>query len=120
MRKESQWSREKGFLTATMATLRDINIIPATPWKWYPAEDQDVDWTYTGAVPWLSTGPAQVQTQARSFVSPAKSGNRRHSTITARVRKNGVDMTILRRHHKQLASRGAHTRAEILCKLATI
>ena len=46
MRKASDWSMVEGLLTA-MATLWDINIIPATPWKWYPAEDPDVDWPYT-------------------------------------------------------------------------
>ena len=33
--------------------------------------------------------------------------------------ENGVDMTVLRRHHKQLLTRGAHTRAGMLYKLAT-
>ena len=50
IRKNSRLIMVKGPLTATMATLRDINI-PATPWKWYPTEDLDVDWTYTGADP---------------------------------------------------------------------
>ena len=38
MRKDSRWSMVLGPLTARIATLRDMNIIPATPWKWYPAD----------------------------------------------------------------------------------
>ena len=40
-----------GPMTATMATLRDLSIIPVSPWKWYPAENPDVDWTYSGGDP---------------------------------------------------------------------
>ena len=33
--------------------------------------------------------------------------------------ENGVDMTILHKHHKQLVARGAHVRAGLLYKIAT-
>ena len=33
--------------------------------------------------------------------------------------ENGVDMTILHKHHKQLVARGAHVRAGMLYKIAT-
>ena len=33
--------------------------------------------------------------------------------------ENGVDMTILHRHHKQLVARGAHVRAGMLYEIAT-
>ena len=33
MRKGSRWSMVKGLLTATMATLHDVNIIPAASWE---------------------------------------------------------------------------------------
>ena len=36
-----------------MATLHDLSIITASPWKWYPAENPDVDWTYSGGHPGL-------------------------------------------------------------------
>ena len=48
-------------MTATMDTLHDLNIIPASPWKWYPAEDSDVGWTHTGADP----GPFLSEMQQR-------------------------------------------------------
>ena len=51
MRKKSKWSMVKGPMTATMANLHDLSIIPASPWKWYPAENPDVDWTYSGGDP---------------------------------------------------------------------
>ena len=51
MRKNSRWSTVRGPMTATMATLYDLNIIPVSPWKWYPAENPDVDWTYSGGDP---------------------------------------------------------------------
>ena len=35
--KRSKWSMVRGPMTATMATLHDLNIILASPWKWYPA-----------------------------------------------------------------------------------
>ena len=41
----------RGPMTATMATLHDLCIIPPSPWKWSPAENPDVDWTYTGGDP---------------------------------------------------------------------
>ena len=33
MRKKSRWSMVKGPMTATMATLHDLSIIPSSPWK---------------------------------------------------------------------------------------
>ena len=36
MKKKSRWSMVRGAMTATMATLHDLSIIPASPWKWYP------------------------------------------------------------------------------------
>ena len=76
MRQRSRWRMVRSPMTPTMATLHDLNIIPASPWKWYLAEDPDVDWTYTGADPGPFLGD-----------SPAKSGNRRHSITTVRVQK---------------------------------
>ena len=36
MRKKSRQSMVRGPMTATMATLHDLSMIPASPWKWYP------------------------------------------------------------------------------------
>ena len=51
MKKKSRWSMVRGPTTVTMATLHDLSITPASPWKWYPAENPDVDWTYSGGDP---------------------------------------------------------------------
>ena len=61
MRKKSRWFMVRGPMTATMATLRDLSIIPVSPWKWYPAENLDVDWTYYGGDP----GPFLSEMQQR-------------------------------------------------------
>ena len=112
MRKDSRWSMVKGPLTATMATFRDLNIIPATPWKWYLIEDPDVDWTYSGADP----GPFLREMQQRLSRKVWKQAAQHNHGEGA---ENGVDMTVLRKHHKQLVRQHAHTRAGMLYKLAT-
>ena len=61
MKKKSRWSMVKGPMTATMTTLHDLSIIPASPWKWYPAENPDVEWTYSGG----DTGPFINEMQQR-------------------------------------------------------
>ena len=61
MKKKSRWSVVRGPMTATMATLHDLSIIPVSPWKWYPAENPDVDWTYSGGDP----GPFLTEMQQR-------------------------------------------------------
>ena len=53
MRKRSRWNMVRGPMTATMATLHDLNIIPASPWKWYPLKTR----TSTGPTLALTPGP---------------------------------------------------------------
>ena len=81
MRKKSRWSMFGGPMTATMATLHDLSIIPASPWEWYPAENPDVDWTCT-----LVATPAFSSVKCNRD-SPTGSGNRRLCTIMVSVRK---------------------------------
>ena len=78
MRKKSRWVG--GPMTATMATLRDLSIIPVSPWKWYPAENPNV------------TGPTLVVTLALSSVKcnsdfPTRFGNWRLCIVMVSVRK---------------------------------
>ena len=61
MWKKSRWSMVRGPMTATMATLHDFSIIPASPWKWYPAENPDVGWICSGGDP----GPFLSEMQQR-------------------------------------------------------
>ena len=81
MKKMSRWSMVKGPMTATMATLHDLSIIPAFPWKWYPPENPDVGWTLSGGDP----GPFLNEMKQRLFHT--RFGNRLHCTITVSVRK---------------------------------
>ena len=67
-------------MTATMETLHDLSIIPASPWKWYPAENPDVDWSYSG-------GDLALSSVKCNRDSPTRCGNRRHCIITVSVRK---------------------------------
>ena len=53
----------RGPMTATMATLHDLSIIPVSPWKWFPAENPDVDWTYSVGDP----GPFLSEMQTEAF-----------------------------------------------------
>ena len=112
MRKKSRWSMVRGPMTATMATLYDLNIIPVSPWKWYPAENPDVDWTYSGGDP----GPFLSEMQQRLSHKVWEQAALHYHGLGA---ENGVDMTILHKHHKQLVARGAHVRAGMLYKIAT-
>ena len=112
MRKKSRWSMVRGPMTATMATLHDLSIILFLPWKWYPAENPDVDWTYSGGDP----GPFLSEMQQRLSHKVWEQAALHHHGLGA---ENGVDMTILHRHHKQLVARGAHVRAGMLYKIAT-
>ena len=95
----------RGGMTATMATLLDLSNILVSPWKWYPAENPNVDWTYSGGLFFVKCN--------RDF--PTRFGSRRLCLGA----ENGVDMTILHKHHKQLVARGAHVRAGMLYKIAT-
>ena len=54
MRKRSRWNMVRGPMTATMANLHDLNIIPASPWKWYPLK------TRTSTGPTLALTPGRV------------------------------------------------------------
>ena len=112
MKKNSRWSMVRGPMTATMATLYDLNIIPVSPWKWYPAENPDVDWTYSGGDP----GPFLSEMQQRLSHKVWEQAALHYHGLGA---ENGVDMTILHKHHKRLVARGAHTRAGMLYKIAT-
>ena len=104
MRKKSRWTMVRGPMTATMATLHDLSIIPASPWKWYPAENPDVDWTYSGGDP----GPFLSEMQQRLSHKVREQAALHYHGIGA---ENGVNMTVLHKHHKKLVARGAHVRA---------
>ena len=69
-----------------MATLHDLSIIPASPWKWYPAENPDVGWTYTGGDP----GPFLSEMQQRLSHRVWKQAALHCHGLGA---ENGVDMT---------------------------
>ena len=112
MKKKSRWSMVRGPMTATMATLRDLGIIPASPWKWYIAENQDVDWTNIGG----DLGPFLSEMQQRLSHKVWEQAALHHHGLGA---ENDVDMTILHKHHKQLVARGAHVGAGMLYKIAT-
>ena len=111
MRKKSRWSMVRGPMTATMATLHDLSIIPVSV-EMVPAENPDVDWTYSGGDP----GPFLTEMHQRLSHKVWEHAALHHHGLLA---ENGVDMTILHRHHKQLLARGAHVRAGMLCKIAT-
>ena len=111
-RKKSRWSMVKGPMTATMATLHDLSIIPASPWKWYPAENPDVDWTYSGGDP----GPFLNEMQQRLSHKVWEQAALHYHGLGA---ENGVNMTALHKHHKQLLARGAHIKAGMVYKIAT-
>ena len=110
MKKKSRWSMVRGPMTATMATLYDLSIIPVSSWKWYPAENPDVDWTYSVGDPFLSEMQQRLSHKAWEQAALHYQG------LGA---ENGVDMTILHKHYKQLVARGAHVRAGMLYKIAT-
>ena len=93
-------------MTATMATLHDLSIIRASPWKWYPAGNPDVDWIYYGGDP----GPFLSEMQQRLSHRIWEQAALHHHGLRA---ENGD------RHHKQLVARGAHVRACILYTIAT-
>ena len=112
MEKKSRWSMVRCPMTATMATLHDLSIIPVSPWKWYPAENPDVDWTYSGGDP----GPFLSEMQQRLSHKVWEQVALHYHGLGA---ENGVDMTILHKHYKQLVARGAHVRAGMLYKIAT-
>ena len=102
--KKSRWNMVRGPMTATMATLHDLSIIPASPWKWYPAENPDVDWTYSGGDP----GPFLNEMQQRLSHKVWEQAALHYHGPGA---ENGVNMTVLHKHHKQLVARGAHIKA---------
>ena len=112
MKKKSRWNMVRGPMTATMATLRDLSIIPASPWKSFPAENLDVDWTCTGGDP----GPFLSEMQQRLSHKVWEQAALHYHGLGA---ENGVNMTVLHKHHKQLVARGAHVRAGMLYKIAT-
>ena len=112
VRKKSRWSMVRGPMTATMATLHDLSIIPASPWKWYPAENPDVDWTCSGGDP----GPFPSEMQQRLSHKVWGQAALHNHGLGA---ENGVNMTVLHKHHKQLVARGAHVRAGMQNKIAT-
>ena len=111
MKKKSRWSMVRGPMTATMATLYDLNIIPVSPWKWYPAENPDVDWTYSGGDP----GPFVSEMQQRFSHKMWGQAALHYHGLGA---EKGVDMTMLHKHYRQLTARGAHVRAGMLYKIA--
>ena len=112
VKKKSRWSMVRGPMTATMATLHDLGIIPASPWKWYIAENPDVDWTNTGGDP----GPFLSEMQQRLSHKVWEQAALHNHGLGA---ENGVNMSVLHKHHKQLVARGAHVRAGMLYKIAT-
>ena len=93
MMKKSRWSMVRGPMTATMATLHGLNIIPASLWKWYLAEDPDVDWTYAGGDP----GPFFSERQQRLSHRVWKQAAHHYNGLGA---GNGVNMTVPLGHHK--------------------
>ena len=113
MRKKSRSSMLRGPITPTMATLHDLSIIPASPWKWYPAENPDVDWTYSGGDPGLFLSDEMQQRLSHKVWEQAAL---HYHGLGA---ENGVNMTVLHKHHKQLVARGAHVRAGMLHKIDT-
>ena len=112
MRKKSRWSMVRGPMTATMATLYDLNIISVSPWKWYPDEDPNVDWTYSGGDP----GPLLSEMQQRLSHKMWRQAALHYYGLGA---EKVVDMTVLHKHFRQLTARGAHTRAGMLYTIAT-
>ena len=83
MWKKSRWSMVRGPMTATMATLHDFSIIPASPWKWYQLKTRTL------------AGFVLVATQALSSVkcnrdSPTRSGNRRLCTVAGKKKRTGT------------------------------
>ena len=112
MRKKSGWSMVKEPMTATMATLHDLSIFPASPWKWYPAENPDVDWTYSGGDP----GPFLNEMQQRLSHKVWEQAALHCHGLGA---ENGVNMTVLHKHHRQLLARGACVKAGVFLKIAT-
>ena len=65
----------------------------------YPTENPDVDWTYSGADPGLFLREQQQRLSRKVWRQAAKHCHGKGA-------ENGVDMTVLRTHHKQCA----HTR----------
>ena len=78
MKKKSRWSMVKGPMTATKATLHDLSIIPASPWKWLKTP------TLIGLtlVVTLAFSPMRCNKD-----SPTRFGNRLHCITTVSVRK---------------------------------
>ena len=111
MTKKSSWSMVRGLMMATMATSRDLSIIPAFPWKWYPAENPDVDWTYSGGDP----GPFLSEMPQRLSHKVWEQAALHFHDLGA---ENEVNMTVLDEHHKQLVARGAQVRAGMFYKIA--
>ena len=84
-----------------------------SPWKWSPAENPDVDWTYTGGDPDPFLSEMQQRLSHRVWEQAAF----HYHGLGA---ENGVDMTVLHTpHHKQLVARGALVKAGMLYKIAT-
>ena len=93
-----------------MAILHDLSTIPALCGNGIQLKTQ------------TSTGPALVATlalcemQQRLSHKVWEQAALYHHGFGA---ENGVNMTVLHRHHKQLVARGAHVRAGMLYKIAT-
>ena len=77
-----------------------------------PRRGPDVDWTYAGGDP----GPFLSEMQQRLSHKMWRQAALHYYGLGA---ENGVDMTMLHKHHKRLLARGAHTRAGMLYKIAT-
>ena len=93
-------------------TARTTTILHFTPWKWYPAENPDVDRTYSGRDP----GPFLSEMQQRLSHKVWEQAALHYHGLGA---ENGVNMTILHKHYKQLLARGAHVKAGMLYRIAT-
>ena len=87
----------RGPMTATMSSLHDLSIIPASPWKWYPAEKPYVDWTYFCG----DTGPFLSEMQHRLSHNVWEQAALHYHGPGA---ENEINMTVLHKHHKQLVA----------------
>ena len=85
---------------------------PSFSMEMVPLKNPDVDWTYTGG----DLGPFLSEMQQRLSHKVWEQAALHYDGLGA---ENGLNMTVLHKHHKQLVARCAHVRAGLLYKIAT-
>ena len=99
-------------MTATMATLHDLSIIPVSRGNGTPPKPRTLIGPCTGG----DTDPILREMQQRLSHRVWEQAALHYHGLGA---ENGVNMTVMLEHQKQLVARGAHVRAGMLYKIAT-